>query len=66
MDTTEDSSVQTLSAKEVASSLWSRNASEKCRLGITDSVSSVPHCNTLHWPGPKHDRCVSRSCLACL
>ena len=31
--------VQVLSAKEVTSSLWSRNAKEKCRLGITDSVS---------------------------
>ena len=31
-------SVQVLSAKEVASSLWSRTAAEKCRLGITDTV----------------------------
>ena len=35
----EKNTVQELSAKEVTSSLWSRNASEKCRLGITDTVS---------------------------
>jgi hypothetical protein len=39
--------VQLLSAKEVASSLWSKSASEKCRLGITDSVRhSLTHTLT--------------------
>jgi hypothetical protein len=35
-------SVEVLSSNDVISSLWSKNAPEKCRLGLTDTVLHIP------------------------